>query len=120
MDEKQVPAPGAVVVDAGALEKARALLETNVALVVSTMMRGILVGAPGMPVHELLNAIAKVTGKTMSSVLVADLATTIQLRKGFIEAFTVGVRSIPAQLPQSMMQQNGGLRDSAAAVKHNG
>ena len=51
----------------------------------------VLVSAPGVPPHLLLNSIARQTGSLLAGAITADLATVLSMRKGFKDAFGNGV-----------------------------
>lgn len=70
--------------------------------VIGTMIRGLLVSAPGVPPHVLLHAIAWQTGNMLASTIQADLSTLLSMRKSFKEAFHDGVtkaKIVPPPLP---------------------
>lgn len=85
--------------DTGAAAKARAVLDAQIRQIIGTVVRGILVSAPGVPAHEVLNSISRVTGALVSEAVIADLAGHFQLRKGFKDAFHDGVKAAPMQQP---------------------
>jgi hypothetical protein len=60
--------------------------------IIGTMIRGLIVSAPGVPTHVLLNMIAWTTGNFLASALQADITTLIQMRKGFKDCFDDGIR----------------------------
>jgi hypothetical protein len=66
-------------------------LDPVVRQVVGTVIRGLLVSAPGVPPHLLLNSIARQTGSLLAGAITADLATVLSMRKGFKDAFGNGV-----------------------------
>jgi hypothetical protein len=60
--------------------------------VVGTVLRGLLVSAPGFPPHVVMSVIAWQTGNLMADALQADIATAVTLRKLFMDLFCDGVR----------------------------
>jgi hypothetical protein len=83
--------------------KAQAVLDAAVRQVLGTVIRGLLVSAPGTQPHVLLNTIARVTGALCAGAVQADLQVLFQLRKGFKDAFDEGVKSIKPQAPPAPM-----------------
>ncbi len=76
-----------------ALSQVEKMIDPVVRQVVGTVVRGLLVSAPGVPPHVLLNAIARQTGSLLAGAVTADLATVLSLRKGFKDAFAAGVQN---------------------------
>jgi len=74
---------------------AQEIIESQVRQVIGITLRGLLVSAPGIQPHVLLNAISRQTGALIASVIEADLSTVVNLRKGFQDAFLEGVRTVP-------------------------
>ena len=72
-----------------------ALLDPAVSQVIGTMVRGLLVSAPGCPPHIILNLIAWKTGHFLADAVKADLSALLMLRKGIKEAFDDGIRKTP-------------------------
>jgi hypothetical protein len=66
-------------------------LDPVVRQVIGTMIRGLLVSAPGIQPHILLNSIARQTGSLLAGAVTSDLATVLTLRKGMKDAFGNGV-----------------------------
>ena len=67
--------------------------------VIGVMMRGLLVSAPGIAPHMILTTIAWEMGNLMAEALQADIASTVQLRKLFLDSFADGVRKAPLVQP---------------------
>jgi hypothetical protein len=91
--DQHVPDVGSAEQAAIAVSKVEAAIEPAVRQVVGTVLRGILVSAPGVPAHMLLNAVARVTGNLLADSLAGDLQTLLRLRKGFKDAFAEGVQA---------------------------
>lgn len=89
-DDKTAAQP---ITPAAALSQLEKMIDPVVRQVVGTVVRGLLVSAPGVPPHVLLNVIARQTGSLLAGALTADLATVLQLRKGFKDAFAAGVQN---------------------------
>jgi hypothetical protein len=68
--------------------------------VIGTVMRGLLVSAPGYAPHIVMSVIAWQAGNIMAEAMQADIASSIQLRKLFMDSFSDGVRK--AKLVQPM------------------
>lgn len=96
----------ALAPDSGAAAKARAVIDAQIRQIIGTLVRGILVSAPGVPAHEVLNSISRVTGGLVAESIVADLATQFQLRKGFKDSFDDGVKGTPMKQPGPDHQQS--------------
>lgn len=89
---------------ATAASKVEAAIEPAIRQVIGTMVRGLLVSAPGIPAHMVLNAVARQTGNLLADALAGDLSTLLRIRKGFKDAFAEGVqvakpRPAPEQAP---------------------
>ena len=67
-------------------------LSPPVRQVLGTMIRGLLVSAPGIAPHVILSVVAWQAGNLIGEALNADIASAIQLRKMFIDSFSDGVR----------------------------
>jgi len=80
-------------------QKIEALLAAGIRQVVGTMFRGIMVSAPGVPPHVVMNLIAKESGKIMAEAVNGELAAVLQLRTGFKKMFENGVNSVPSIRP---------------------
>ena len=80
-----------------------ALLDPAVSQVIGTMVRGLLVSAPGCPPHIILNLIAWKTGHFLADAVKADLSALLMLRKGIKEAFDDGIRKTPMHMEASPM-----------------
>ena len=81
----------AVAAEGAKINAALKGLDQPIRQVIGTMMRGLMVSAPGVPPHVLLNAIAWQTGNLMAGAIQGDLATVLSLRKGFKDAFADGI-----------------------------
>lgn len=97
----QAPQPGLPQGTPAGMKQARDFLDARVEPVLTVVFQGILHSCPGIPPHEILNSICRVTGARAASAVQADLKTLFELRKGFNEAFAEGVRSAPLTQPQS-------------------
>lgn len=94
------------VAEPNSVAQARAVIDGQIRQVVGVNIRGLLVSAPGVPPHELLNSIARVTGMLLAESVVADLGTSLRMRTGFKEAFADGIAKTPPKQPQV----NGALK----------
>jgi hypothetical protein len=77
------------------IERMIALLDPAVSQVIGTMVRGLLVSAPGCPPHVILNLIAWKTGHFLADAVKADLSALLMLRKGIKDAFDDGIKKTP-------------------------
>jgi hypothetical protein len=81
---------------------ANAAIDAQLLPIVGVMIRGIMSGAPGVPVPLILNAIARTCGKTLAlSVVGNTIELTSKARADFQESFKAGIGqvSILAQGP---------------------
>lgn len=85
--------------DPGAIAKTRELIDAQIRQVIGVNIRGLLVSAPGVAPHEMLNAIARVTGGLLAESIVADLSVILRMRTGFKEAFADGIAKTPPKQP---------------------
>ena len=76
-----------------------AVIDAQIRQTVGIMIRGMLVSAPGVPHHEVLNSICRVTGGLVAEAVIADLPVHFALRKGFKEEFSNGVNKAPLKQP---------------------
>ncbi len=67
--------------------------------VIGTMIRGLLVSAPGIAPHVLLSAIAWECGNLVAGAVQGDLSTILQLRKSFKNSFDDGVAKAQITTP---------------------
>jgi len=81
--------------------------------VVGTVLRGLLVSAPGVAPHVLLNVVAWQTGNLLAGAIQAELTTHFELRKGFKEAFADGIQKSKMSQPAA-----GPMPTMAAPFKH--
>lgn len=70
-------------------------LNQPTSLIVGTMVRGFLSGAPGVPVPVLLNVLAWHFGHMLGSSVAGDIIPVTQIRKGIREAFLDGLQKAP-------------------------
>ena len=77
-----------------------ATLDQPVRAVMVTVLQGLIHSFPGIPAHAVLSMAAMHAGLFMGSVMTGDLATLLNLRKGFEEAFREGVRKMPPNIQQ--------------------
>jgi hypothetical protein len=82
------------------VDKAHALIDERIRAPLGVMIRGLLVSLSGIPPHEILNSIARVTGKMEAEAIMADMATHFSMRKGFKEAFAKGISQAPMNMPK--------------------
>lgn len=82
-----------------AVTRGRAVIDAQIRQTVGIMIRGMLVSAPGVPHHEILNSICRVTGGLVAEAVIADLPVHFALRKGFKEEFGNGVNKAPLKQP---------------------
>ena len=98
MDGNGNPSPGQLAQQGPTTEQMAATAEQFAALappvrqVIGTVLRGLLVSAPGIPPHIIMSVVAWQAGNLMAEALQADIATAIQLRKLFNDSFADGVR----------------------------
>lgn len=79
--------------------KTRALLDAQIGQTIGTVVRGILVSAPGVDPRELLSAIARTTGNVCASSVAGELPAVLMIRKAMKEAFDEGVNKAPVIQP---------------------
>ena len=72
-----------------------AKISPNIKVVLTTTVRGLLTGFPGIPPHVLLSIIAAETGTIVGGALQGDLGPMMQLRNTFRDAFNEGMRKAP-------------------------
>ena len=93
------------ITPAAALSQLEKMIDPVVRQVVGTVVRGLLVSAPGVPPHVLLNVIARQTGSLLAGALTADLATVTAAPEGLgKDAFAAGVQNEKIQqnpIPQA-------------------
>jgi len=58
-------------------------------------LSGLLASFQGIPPHAVLSMAALQAGHFMGQAIVGELATVIQIRKGFNDSFAEGVRKTP-------------------------
>lgn len=75
------------------------VLDAQVRQLLGILLRGLLVSAPGVQPHDLLNSVSRQTGSLVAGSLQGDLATMLRVRKGFKDAFAEGVQGVPIQQP---------------------
>lgn len=85
---KQGPTPEMLVATAAQIEA----LTPGVKQVVGTMMRGLMVSAPGVPPHLLLSVFCWQCGNLCGEALVGDIASMIEIRNTFRESFLDGLQ----------------------------
>lgn len=107
-------APGA----APTIEQAVTQLDPLLTAIIGTMIRGILVSAPGLPAHLLMSMIALKAGSTLASAVQADLTTLLTIRKNLKDAFDKGVKSAPMSQPAGQMPPD--QAELAKAMLRNG
>lgn len=69
-------------------------LQGPVRIVMGTVIRGLLVSAPGIQPAMVLNVIAWTAGHILASSLKGDLATLLQIRTALKKAFEEGIKSV--------------------------
>lgn len=70
-------------------------IEPITRIATSVMLNGVLATTRGVDVAAVLSSIAYQAGNQIASSITGDLATLMQLRKAFQEAFCEGVRKAP-------------------------
>lgn len=96
-DDAQAGAP--TNQDATAAAKGRAVLDAQVTQIVGVVIRGILVSSPGVPGHEVLASVARVTGTLTAGALQGDLQALLTIRKSLKDAFGEGMQKAPLIQP---------------------
>lgn len=86
-----------------AAQRARDLLDAQVRLIVGTVIRGLLVSAPGVQPVDLLNSICRETGNLVAGAVNGDIAAVLNIRSGFKKNFEFGVKKAP------LLQQQTGI-----------
>lgn len=76
-----------------------AKLSEPIGIIVAAMLRGVIGMFGHVAVHVVLNIVAFQVGNQMAKALGADPATLATLRRGFIAAFSEGVRKAPTIVP---------------------
>lgn len=70
-------------------------LQPQVRLIVSNTIRGIMGGIGNAPLHIAAAVIAQETAAFLANCMVADLSTSLQLRKLLKDSFDNGIKSVP-------------------------
>lgn len=78
-----------------AVQESKVALNKACNLVMGTVVRGVMTGAPGVPPDEVLGTMVFQLGAVLSTSLQGDLVTLLKLRKTLKDSFEKGLAAVP-------------------------